>query len=128
MSKKIIIVLSIFVLLLGIFANSTYAIDEILDQGKSFIENGESKTESQGEVIDDDALKDVSNTIYNILLAIAIVVAVIYAMVLGISYMVGSIEEQVKIKESLLPFVIGCILVFGAFGIWKIIANMLQGI
>ncbi|MBE5819841.1 MAG: hypothetical protein E7310_03365 [Clostridiales bacterium] len=128
MSKKIIIILSIFILLLGLFINPTYAIDEILEQGQSFIKDGETLVQSEGEPIKDDALKEVSNTIYNILLAIAIFIAVGYAMVLGIYYMMGSIEEQVKIKESLLPFAIGCIVVFGAFGIWKIIANILQEI
>lgn len=128
MSKKIIIILSIFVLLLGLFINPTYAIDEILEQGQSFIKDGETLVQSEGEPIKDDALKEVSNTIYNILLAVAIFIAVGYSMVLGIYYMVGSIEEQVKIKESLLPFAIGCIVIFGAFGIWKIVANILQGI
>ena len=128
MSKKIIIVFSIFVLLLGIITNSTYAIDDVLNQGKAFIENGETQVQDKGMPIEDDALQVVSSTIYNILLAIAIVAAVGYAMVLGINYMVGSIEEQAKIKESLLPFAIGCIVVFGAFGIWKIIANIVQGI
>lgn len=128
MSKKIIMILSIFVLLLGLFINPTYAIDEILEQGKSFIENGETQVQTEGEPIKDDALKDVSNTIYNILLGIAIFIAVGYAMVLGIYYMMGSIADQAKIKEGLLPFVIGCIVVFGAFGIWKIVANILQGI
>ena len=34
--------------------------------------------------------------------------------------MLGSMEEKAQIKEALIPFVIGCIVAFGAFGIWKI--------
>ena len=26
---------------------------------------------------------------------------------------------QTKVKESMIPFIIGCVVVFGAFGIWK---------
>ena len=32
----------------------------------------------------------------------------------------GSIEQQVKAKEMLEPYGIGCVVVFGAFGIWKL--------
>ena len=38
--------------------------------------------------------------------------------------MLGSIEEKANIKESLIPFVIGCIVVFGAFGIWRIFVSL----
>ena len=34
--------------------------------------------------------------------------------------MMGGAEGQAKVKEMLLPFVVGCIIVFGGFGFWKI--------
>ena len=42
--------------------------------------------------------------------------------------MVGSMDEKAKVKESLIPFVIGCVIIFGAFGIWKLIATILQDV
>lgn len=62
--------------------------------------------------------------IYNILLIIGMAVAVVIASILGIKFMIGSMEEKAQIKESLIPFIIGCIVVFGAFGIWKIFINI----
>ena len=38
--------------------------------------------------------------------------------------MIGSAEEKAQIKDALIPFIIGCIIVFGAFGIWKIFVNI----
>ena len=38
--------------------------------------------------------------------------------------MLGSIEEKAQVKEALIPFIIGCIVVFGAFGIWKIVTQI----
>ena len=32
----------------------------------------------------------------------------------------GSVEEQTKAKEALIPYVVGCFVIFGAFGIWKL--------
>ena len=36
----------------------------------------------------------------------------------------GSIEGKAKIKEALVPYIIGCIVVFGAFFIWKTLVNI----
>ena len=40
--------------------------------------------------------------------------------------MIGSIEEKAQVKESLIPFVIGCVVVFGAFGIWKMVTELVS--
>ena len=34
--------------------------------------------------------------------------------------MIGSVEEKAKIKDSMVPFIIGCLVAFGAFGIWEL--------
>ena len=71
-------------------------------------------------VTDDTVLKNTTDKIYNILLALGIVLSVIVGGILGIQIMWGSIEQQVKAKEMLLPYAAGCVVIFGAFGIWKI--------
>ena len=52
--------------------------------------------------------------------------AVIIGMVIGIQFMTASVEEKAKIKESLVPYVVGCVVVFGAFGIWKLAVTVLS--
>ena len=59
-----------------------------------------------------------------LILVIGICVAVITISILGIKFMLGSIEEKAQVKEALIPFVIGCVVVFGAFGIWKIVTEL----
>lgn len=99
-------------------ANAGYLDDTITDANK-FIEDGKSAVEEEA-VTDDDALIDVTSKIYNILLALGIVISVIVGGILGIQLMWGTIEQQVKAKEMLLPYVVGCFVIFGAFGIWEI--------
>ena len=41
-------------------------------------------------------------------------------MVLGIKFMAASAEDKAKIKESMIPYVVGCIVIYGAFFIWKL--------
>lgn len=62
--------------------------------------------------------------IYYGLMALGICLAVIIGAILGIKIMWGSIEQQVKAKEMLIPYAIGCIVIFGAFGIWKLCINI----
>lgn len=94
--------------------------DGIMQSAKDFVSRGEALTD-----IDEDALGNTSDFLYNLLLGIGIVVAVIVGIFLGIKYMMGSVDEQADIKQMLIPYVIGCFVVFGAFGIWKIAVNIL---
>ncbi len=54
---------------------------------------------------------------------IAIAFGIVSALVMGMKYMFSSIEDRVKIKQKLIIYVLGSILVFGATGLIKLIAN-----
>jgi len=95
-------------------------IGEIFSTGKGFIEEGN----DIDETIDTTALTDTSDFLYNSLLAIGVVAAIIVAMILGIQFMWASAEEKAKVKEAILPFVVGCFVVFGSFTIWKLAVNI----
>ena len=69
-------------------------------------------------------LSETSDFIYKLLLSLAIIIAIIIGMILGIQFMVASADEKAKVKEALIPFIVGCIVVFGAFTIWKIVVNV----
>lgn len=45
-------------------------------------------------------------------------------IILGIKYMMGSIEEKAEYKKSMLPYVIGAVLVFAATNIVSVIYGM----
>lgn len=72
-------------------------------------------------------LQQFSNMIYNILLAVGVVVAVIVGAIIGIKLMASNIDTKVEAKKLLIPYVIGCVVVFGGFAIWKIVVSVLQG-
>lgn len=93
--------------------------NETINDANKFIKNGKDEV-SREAVTDDTVLKNTTDKIYNILLALGIVLSVIVGGILGIQIMWGSIEQQVKAKEMLLPYAVGCVVIFGAFGIWKI--------
>jgi len=45
-------------------------------------------------------------------------------MIIGIQFIIGSVDEKAKIKETLVPYVIGVFIIFSAFGIWKIVMSI----
>lgn len=79
-------------------------------------------------VYDESTLQDFSQSIYNILLSIGVAVAVIVGMVLGIKFMMVGVDSKADVKKQLVVYVAGCIIVFGAFGIWKLAVELFQNI
>ncbi len=101
-----------------------HSLDEIITEAKSFITKGL----SQGSKIDGNNLKSGSDTLFNILLAIGVFLTIAVGMYLGAKFMVSSAEDKAKVKESLIPYIAGCVVIYGAFIIWKLAILLLSGI
>ena len=63
-----------------------------------------------------------------IVTTIGSVVAVLVLVVLGVKYMMGSAEEKAEYKKTLMPYVIGAVLVFAASTIAGVIFSFSQNI
>lgn len=123
--KKLLInIMVIFIILFNLFIPNAYAgpLQDIMNRAEDFVNNGE----NGGNVINNDALREGSNTLYNVLLVIGIAVAFIWGIVLGIQFITGSLGEKADVKKNLIVYIIGCIIIFGAFGIWKLLLQLLQ--
>lgn len=63
---------------------------------------------------DTTTFKDLGNDIIGMLKAIGTILAVATLIILGIKYMMGSTEEKAEYKKTMLPYIIGAVLVFAA--------------
>lgn len=54
------------------------------------------------------------NKIIGMVQAIGSIAAVLVLVVLGIKYMMGSAEEKAEYKKTMIPYIIGAVLVFAA--------------
>lgn len=126
--KCIIIILFITFLLLSLTASysktNAASLSNIVSGADGFIKDGQ----AGGSKIDNQDIHNLSDSLYNILLIIGTIIAMIVGVVLGIQFITGSVEAKSKVKESLIPYVVGCVVIFGAFGIWKLVITILQGI
>ncbi len=73
-------------------------------------------------------IDNVGQRIMGILQTLGIVVAVIVLMVLGIKYMMGSAEEKAEYKKTMIPYVVGAILIFGATTIANMVFQFASGL
>ncbi len=122
--RKIILLVFTFLILMLTIMPKTYAttFGNIIEQGDKFINSKDSSIKTLKE----DELNDLSNTLYNVLLIIAIIAAFIVGGILGIKFITAGVEGKADIKELLLPYFIGCIVIFGAFTIWKLVVLALK--
>lgn len=66
-------------------------------------------------------VEDVTSQILTSVTNIGIVVAVIILAILGIKYMIGSVEEKAEYKKDLIPYLIGALILFGITSFVKIL-------
>ena len=129
MRKKLIFkILVIIFTVLSIFTIYTHSVQasslsDAIGGADDFIQSG---IKDKSPAISEDNLQGMSNMLYNTLLVIATIIAVIVGLAIAIQFMTGSVGERAKIKETLIPYIAGCIVIFGAFGIWKLVVNILS--
>lgn len=96
------------------------SLDDMIGDADKFIDSADDAA------ISTSSLQEFSKTFYNIFLTIGIIVATLVGSILGIKFMLGGAEEKAHIKELLVPYIVGCIVIFGAFAIWKIVVTILS--
>ena len=74
------------------------------------------------------SVTNIGNQIIGIITTVGVVVAVVVLLVLGIKYMMGSASEKAEYKKTMIPYLVGAILIFGASAITKVVVSIGSGI
>ena len=123
LSFKLILTLLMTFCIFSLMIPKTYALGDIISSADNFIEDGKNE---KNVGLDEGVIQELSNTVYNILFILGIVIAVIWGLVIAIKFITGSVEEKAEVKKTLIPYVAGCVVLFGAFTIWKLVVTILQ--
>ena len=70
-----------------------------------------------------DSFDSIGNRVIGMVQAIGTIVSVLVLVILGIKYMMGSAEEKAEYKKTMIPYLIGAILIFAATNL----ASMIYG-
>ena len=67
---------------------------------------------------------NLGKTIVSIMQTVGIVVAVVVLLILGIKYMMGSAEEKAEYKKTMIPYLVGAVLIFASTTIVNVVYNI----
>lgn len=76
------------------------------------------------ETIADGRIDSIGQNVIKVLGVIGSIASVVFIVVLGIKYLLGSVEEKAEYKKTMLPYFIGAFLVFAASAIASMIFNV----
>lgn len=80
--------------------------------------------ELNGNGAETTSIQNTGGKLITVVSVIASIVSVVALIALGIKYMLGSVEEKAQYKKTLMPYIIGAVLVFAAASIASIIYNL----
>lgn len=75
-----------------------------------------------------DKVAAIANSIIGPLRIVGNVVSVISLIVIGIKYMIGSVEEKAEYKQTMLPYLIGALMLFAITNLLSILATIVGGL
>lgn len=70
------------------------------------------------------AIKTLGGQIIGVVRTVGVLVAVVILLILGIKYMMGSAEEKADYKKSMIPYLVGAVMIFSASTIAGIVYDM----
>ena len=122
--KKVYKIVSFFMILMIVLsvATTVLAADSKSDKVTPDTINGGNSD------VDVSGISEIGSDIVRVLTTVGVVASVIVLVVLGIKYMMGSAEEKAEYKKTLMPYVIGAVLVFAASSAATIIFNFASDI
>ena len=68
--------------------------------------------------------EEIGNKVLGIIQVVGTLIAVGVLMLIGLKYIVGSVEERAAYKKTMIPYVVGAVLLFGAVNLTTAIYNM----
>lgn len=113
-SIKVISTLLLTIMLVASIAGTVLAVDP------NTVLNG---LNGNGNVQTNDLTK-VGNNIVTIIQVVGIVIAVIVLLVIGIKYIMGSASEKAEYKKTMIPYIVGAVLIFAGTSLVRVIYSL----
>lgn len=105
----------------NVFAETS--LGDIISGGDYFYNAGQDEN-----IFNEEEIKKGTSELFFIALGIGIAIAIIVGIILGIQLITSGTEGQAKVKEKLLPYVVGCIIIFGGIGIWRAVVSIVESL
>ena len=77
---------------------------------------------------DYDEVVDVAVVIIAVIRYVGVAVSIIVLLIIGIKYMTGTVQEKAEYKKTMIPYIIGALLIFAATTIVNVLYGMFANI
>ena len=67
-----------------------------------------------GTSVETTGVQNFGKAIVSVTRVLGVVVAVVVLLVLGVKYMIGSAEERAEYKKTMVPYIVGAIIIFAS--------------
>lgn len=81
-----------------------------------------------GTVSNSQNVTNIGKQIIGVVQIIGIIAAIVVLLVLGIKYMMGSAQEKAEYKKTMIPYVIGALLIFAASTLVNILYSVFSNV
>ena len=71
-----------------------------------------------------NGIQNLGNKVMGIIQVIGTIVSVVILIVLGIKYMMGSAEEKAEYKKTMIPYIVGAVLIFAGTSLVRVIYSL----
>lgn len=119
MKKYIMVIITIVLLILMLSVNilevQAVGLDKMGDSSSYIKENGDNK-----KVI------DIGNVIVGVVRTVGEAIAVVMLAIIGLKYVMGSVEEKAEYKQTMWPYILGAVLIFAGAALTNIIYELLN--
>lgn len=121
----VVLVINVLINVIYLFKGEVNAglLDDMISQSGNFINTGTSAASNSFDVSTiTDAFKEIGQILTYI--GAGVLVAVISYM--GIKYLISTPDKQAALKQQLIGVVVSGIVIFGAYGIWSAVLNIVS--
>lgn len=102
----------------------------ILNENRCFalgdVTNNSTWTDWEPSVIGSEKFEDKVGSILNVIQLLGIIISVITLSIIGIKFMLGSVEEKANYKQTMMPWLIGAVMIFSVTTLPSAIYEMVQ--
>ncbi len=126
--KLVLIILITIITLINLSSRSLATSTEISTSSEIMVGKVDTNSFKPGELTEDDYKEafNMTSTIVGAITTVGVVIAVVGIIVLGLKYMMGTIQEKAEYKKTMIPYLVGCILIFCASTIVSIIYGLVS--
>lgn len=119
--KNLFIIFILMLSLLAIFTGTCVAINDPITDPNAY-------KPGNINIAEVNVVASKAGIIFNAISTLGIIIAVITIIIIGIKYMIGSVEEKAEYKKTMIPYLIGVVMIGSISAILQLIANLTANI